>query len=442
MGVHVFVGPSCPEPEIRSALPAVTLHGPVRHGDLFAEGIDRGDIVVILDGIYHQSLALRHKEILDAIDRGITVIGAASIGALRAVELEPHGMIGVGKVFQWYRTGVFDGDDAVSVAHGDSGSLVGLNVPLVNLYSALTAAQGEQIISPDGLRGLLALFEAVYYPLRSREHIASIARENGEDEFAAWFESELNKDPARFDQKRSDALAAMAAAKELAGSHRTRNTAADPAGARDWRTEYHRRWRSRFQPGDGALTPYQRVSYQQIFRDEFPEVWWRYLEFGPGRPGHSLAEHVRLEVGHPAAKWPTDPHLANRITSLICPVPDLSDAEQQTILLDIETAGDRDTAQRWLTNTREHLDRNPGRSLSQIAESTCTAVLAHIWFGGTTPTGRQHLKEESARRGFLSLRQAADAIRPFVMGYLADISSSTDSSGPTDFRKHDHVGLS
>lgn len=45
--------------------------------------IRSGDTVVITGGVYHQAPALRHKEILAAMGRCVTVIGAASIGALR-----------------------------------------------------------------------------------------------------------------------------------------------------------------------------------------------------------------------------------------------------------------------------------------------------------------------------------------------------------------------
>ncbi|MBP5873147.1 hypothetical protein F3K24_43140, partial [Streptomyces sp. LBUM 1485] len=50
-----------------------------------------GDTAVIIDGLYHQAPALRHKEIIAAMARGVRVIGAASIGALRAAELAPFG---------------------------------------------------------------------------------------------------------------------------------------------------------------------------------------------------------------------------------------------------------------------------------------------------------------------------------------------------------------
>jgi hypothetical protein len=62
----------------------------------------------MIDGVFHQSLAVWHKEIVFALLEGIVCIGAASMGALRAAELWRYGMIGVGKIFEMYRDGEED----------------------------------------------------------------------------------------------------------------------------------------------------------------------------------------------------------------------------------------------------------------------------------------------------------------------------------------------
>ncbi|WP_278985884.1 TfuA-like protein, partial [Sphingobium yanoikuyae] len=58
-----------------------------------------------------------HKEIIQVMADGIAVYGAASLGALRAAELAPFGMIGIGAIAQAYRTGQIERDDAVMVSH-------------------------------------------------------------------------------------------------------------------------------------------------------------------------------------------------------------------------------------------------------------------------------------------------------------------------------------
>ncbi|MEU9055559.1 TfuA-like protein [Streptomyces sp. NPDC048384] len=449
MAVHVFVGPSCPEPLVRERHPEVVVHGPARHGDLFPRAFRAGDVVVIVDGIYHHRLALRHKEILDALERGVTVVGAASIGALRAAELDRFGMIGVGRVYGWYREGVFDGDDAVSVAHGETGSLAGLNVPLVNLYSAVLAAQEAGILTRRAGRSLTERMEREYYPLRTRERILALARERGESAFADWYAAQLAADPAAFDQKRADALEALTLAERL-GSHphsgpptptgssrpaeapvTRRSRAAEPTPPvttdRDWRTEYHRRWRNVFAPADPALR--HRVAYQQIFTEDFPDVWWDFLHHGAdaadrGFPG-TFRDHILRELGPSAARWHDDPTLRTRITALLCPLPDLADSRDATLLLRQESAEDRARVTDWLERTRQHLDRHPERSLTQISEATCARLLRRIWSVHTDAT----LATECTRRGLPTLHGAATALRPFAIGYLSSLAAQQPVGG-------------
>ncbi|MEU9438937.1 hypothetical protein [Streptomyces sp. NPDC048252] len=68
--IHVFVGPTLARSEPGLAAPGVRVRPPVGHGDLFDDAIRDGDTVVIIDGVYHQAPALRHKEILAAMGRG------------------------------------------------------------------------------------------------------------------------------------------------------------------------------------------------------------------------------------------------------------------------------------------------------------------------------------------------------------------------------------
>jgi hypothetical protein len=52
----------------------------------------------VIDGYFEVVPTVWHKEILWAMAQGIHVFGAASIGALRAAELDSFGMRGVGRL--------------------------------------------------------------------------------------------------------------------------------------------------------------------------------------------------------------------------------------------------------------------------------------------------------------------------------------------------------
>jgi len=56
-------------------------------------------------GLPYRSLPTWHKEILFALARGVAVVGAAAVGAHRAVELGPNGMEGVGGIYERVASG-------------------------------------------------------------------------------------------------------------------------------------------------------------------------------------------------------------------------------------------------------------------------------------------------------------------------------------------------
>ena len=75
-------------------------------------------VIGIIDGYFEHVPSVAHKEVLWAMSRGIHVFGAASLGALRAAELLPFGMEGVGEIHAAYARGDLTDDDEVAVAHG------------------------------------------------------------------------------------------------------------------------------------------------------------------------------------------------------------------------------------------------------------------------------------------------------------------------------------
>ncbi|MDF5759111.1 TfuA-like protein [Spongiactinospora sp. TRM90649] len=118
MRTVVYAGPTITPPEIRAVVPEAEVRPPVSRGDLLREDWNPGDTAVVIDGYYRERLSVGHKEIIWLLGEGVDVIGAASMGALRAAELGPYGMRGVGSVYRMYATGEVDGDDEVAILHG------------------------------------------------------------------------------------------------------------------------------------------------------------------------------------------------------------------------------------------------------------------------------------------------------------------------------------
>jgi len=141
--VVVFAGPSLPVDVALAALDglAVRVLGPVSLGDVARVGRAGPAAILIVDGFFESVPAVWHKEILWSMEQGTHVFGAASMGALRAAELHTFGMVGIGRIFEWFRDGLLDADDEVAVAHGpaDDGYRP-VSEALVNIRATVAAA--------------------------------------------------------------------------------------------------------------------------------------------------------------------------------------------------------------------------------------------------------------------------------------------------------------
>ena len=167
MSVVIFAGPSLPA-SARNRLDAHYLP-PCAMGDVCSVLKHyRPRAIGIIDGYFERTPAVWHKEILFALSQRVAVFGAASMGALRAAELAPFGMRGVGHVFDAYASGEIDGDDEVAVTHGPAEDGYRLTSdPLVNIRHGLSLARDRGLIAPEEEAALIAAVKPIHYPERS-----------------------------------------------------------------------------------------------------------------------------------------------------------------------------------------------------------------------------------------------------------------------------------
>jgi hypothetical protein len=167
-----------------SRLIDATILPPARQGDVY-RAIKRYKpaVVGIVDGYFHQSASIWHREILWAMTQGIHVLGAASMGALRAAELHTFGMRGVGRIFEAYRVGrfapyedSFEDDDEVAVIHGppETGFVL-LSEAMVDIRATLARADEAGVISDETRGHLIALGKAMPYRVRNLARIIARA---------------------------------------------------------------------------------------------------------------------------------------------------------------------------------------------------------------------------------------------------------------------------
>lgn len=149
--ILVFAGPSLP-PAARPDGP-FDWRAPARAGDLIAL-LDRPPPrLCLIDGLFDACPAPWHKELLLLMARGTLVFGAASMGALRAAELDRFGMVGVGGIYRAYRDGRLQGDDEVALVHATERlGWAPLSVPMVEVRATLAAACRARTIDPRRAR--------------------------------------------------------------------------------------------------------------------------------------------------------------------------------------------------------------------------------------------------------------------------------------------------
>jgi hypothetical protein len=176
VSVYVFLGPSLPVAEARQQLEAVYLP-PVAQGDVYHVTQRHPQAIGIVDGYFDRVPAVWHKEILWALSQGVLVFGGGSMGALRAAELAPFGMVGIGKIFAAYRDGVLRDDDEVAVAHASAEQgYRPLSEAMVNVRRTLGEAAAAGIISRPSLLALQRCAKETFYAERTYARLLDDAK--------------------------------------------------------------------------------------------------------------------------------------------------------------------------------------------------------------------------------------------------------------------------
>jgi len=178
--VVLFVGPTmATSPRARALARRLTKRPPARRSDV-ARWIDAHDapgVIAIVDGVFHDTLAVGHAEIRDAIGRGFRVWGLSSMGAIRAREMAPLGMRGFGRVFERFEREPDFQDDEVALLHEPTPPYRALTEPLVHLRVAIDHLVARGLVGePDAAVVLVDLKSRWYGDRTRRRAIEALAR--------------------------------------------------------------------------------------------------------------------------------------------------------------------------------------------------------------------------------------------------------------------------
>ncbi len=321
--IAVFLGPSCALEEAKRHLAAADYFPPAARGSFYGIINDGYRRIVLIDGLFYGKLSVWHKEIMFALDCGIEVLGASSMGALRAAELEGTGIKGIGTIFGWYRDGVIDGDDEVALLH-ESGEddYFPLTIPLVNLRWNLLAAEQHGVIGSSEAALVLERAKRLCFTERSLDAILSPLRDSPLRDTLDVASVETWLQNHGRDLKKLDALAALdwAASQPLSSSVTTRPVPRDyelvhvNAGIAYFQGERLAAikakqaerevplidYLSRISPKDPAYRDLVRArSYQRLIVGWSRELRLDLAEPGePGEPTTSIWDPARIDFEH------------------------------------------------------------------------------------------------------------------------------------------------
>lgn len=163
--IPVFAGPSLSTIDRQGE--RFSWRGPAAAGDLIALLDDPPQQLCLIDGYFDHCAAPWHKEILLLMATGTRVLGAASMGAMRAAELAPFGMTGVGTIFAAYRHGRLTGDDEVALIHATERlNWAPLTVPMVEVRATLARACRARLLNPPLARRIRDVVHDLHFDSR------------------------------------------------------------------------------------------------------------------------------------------------------------------------------------------------------------------------------------------------------------------------------------
>lgn len=210
--IVVFLGPSLARSKAEQILEA-DYRPPAKRGDVYNAAREGAGIILLIDGVFFQDCSVAHKEVLYALEAGAKVLGASSMGALRASELDVYGMEGVGLIYQAYKSGHLVSDDEVALTF-DPFTWEPRSEPLVNIRFNLDLAWQQGAISASCKDRLFRCAEALYFPERTYERMIENAKAFVPEDELQHFREFLAGEQRDF--KMEDALLALQRVKEIA----------------------------------------------------------------------------------------------------------------------------------------------------------------------------------------------------------------------------------
>jgi hypothetical protein len=209
--VKVYAGLSLDEHEVHSVIPNAIFAPAIKRGDTLIDIRHGTHVIVIIDGRFQQSMAVSPTELMDALRCGVRIYGSSSMGAMRAAELEPYGMIGHGKIFEYIKDTAYFRDDYLGQVF-TSGKHKSKSEPYVNFMFSLLDMLEKNEIDQQTYDVLEPMYRALHFSERDLYTLIDKIREdhpNGEKMLVNIAKKAFSK----HNQKREDGMGLLARVK-------------------------------------------------------------------------------------------------------------------------------------------------------------------------------------------------------------------------------------
>jgi hypothetical protein len=124
-------------------------------------------VMAVVDGVFHQSLAVGHAELRRALEKGWQVWGLSSMGAIRAYEMRTLGMRGFGRTYQRFLEEDDFRDDEVAMLHEPAPTYQPWSEPLVHLRLAIQDMAAREIVSAADADEVVRTLENLWFGERT-----------------------------------------------------------------------------------------------------------------------------------------------------------------------------------------------------------------------------------------------------------------------------------
>jgi hypothetical protein len=135
------------------------------------------NFVGLIDGLFLQDYPPTPIEVFQLLsNKNFRVVGGASIGALRAVELEKFGMVGIGKVFELFKSGTTNADDEVAVTFHPGDGVSIQSEAMIDIRFNLFIAHKKNIITKRTKHIIAKTAKSIYFPYRNYSNVIEETR--------------------------------------------------------------------------------------------------------------------------------------------------------------------------------------------------------------------------------------------------------------------------